>query len=69
MDKDATGIHQLQTTELEKPPKPIPININIRDIKIKAAGMNIISFLKRERLNFKFSAFKYVSNIRIHVPF
>ncbi|MNW56216.1 hypothetical protein D3C74_339230 [compost metagenome] len=69
MDNAAIGIHQLQTIELEKPPKPIPININIIDIKIKATGINIMSFLNRERLNFKFSASKYVRNIRMHAPF
>lgn len=69
MDNDAIGIHQLHTIELEKPPKPIPININTIDIKIKAAGINMMSFLNRERLNFKFSAFKYVRSIRMHAPF
>ncbi|KLU73386.1 MAG: hypothetical protein RHS_0790 [Robinsoniella sp. RHS] len=69
MDKDATGMHQLQTIELEKPPKPIFKYINIMDIKIKAIGINIISFLNKERLNFKFSASKYVRSIIMHAPF
>ena len=69
MEREATGIHQFQTMELEKPPKPIPINRKIMDIKTKAAGITNTSFLNRERLNFRLSAFKYISSIKLHAPF
>lgn len=69
MDKDASGMHQLQTMELENPPKPIPIKIKIIEIKIKAIGISKISFLNTERLYFRFSAFTYVRSINVHAPF
>lgn len=63
------GILQLQTIELEKPPKPIPTNMKIIAIKVKTNGINMVSFLNSECLNFKFSAFKSDCNISLYAPF